>query len=293
MVCFFLITGYLTIPSRIKRTGVQYGFNRAIRLFPEYWLLLIILFLIVFPKYNFLDLLFNMTMFQEFLGHQNILGASWMLPIQLVFFFLVMVLGTKLFIVKEKSIKSNMTRGTIIIGICMVFALSLATARALTNKPFPVAFFLLLSVSILGIYIWYIDDCHKSVRSLIIMLSIFEVGMIISVWLAYHEQFFSYVIAYNLGLLLFLFFKYFNHYEGFFFFGLIKLGNIGFCFFLGADIPYNILKNIYNFNENYGTIILECFLRFILTIIMATLITKFLEKPMLNWGKKMESEIKR
>lgn len=40
VVIFFLLSGYLALSSRKKRTANQYIFNRLIRIYPIYWLIL-------------------------------------------------------------------------------------------------------------------------------------------------------------------------------------------------------------------------------------------------------------
>ena len=84
-VCiFFLMSGYLAYGSRMKRTTRQYLFNRFIRMYPVYWILLIFIFMLE-GKYSGIELAANFTLFQEFLGVDCFIGASWMMPIQIVF----------------------------------------------------------------------------------------------------------------------------------------------------------------------------------------------------------------
>ena len=109
VVAFFLITGYLTLGSRYKRNRKQYALNRFIRLYPVYWLLLIITYIFRTNEISYIRLLANMTFFEEFVGFDTILGASWMMPIQVSFYFIIMIFPVSFFLRKE-SIKDNLKR---------------------------------------------------------------------------------------------------------------------------------------------------------------------------------------
>lgn len=93
---FFLISGYLAVMSLQRRSAKQFVLNRFLRLYPIYWLILLLSYLL-FPHCGLKELLWNFTMFEEFVGYETFLGASWMLPI-MVMFFLLLTLITKRFI---------------------------------------------------------------------------------------------------------------------------------------------------------------------------------------------------
>ena len=90
---FFLITGYLTYTSYKKRTGMQYLVNRLFRMYPEYWALLIVAFMFQIKSVSIPCWVANITLFNEFMGYGNILGASWMMPIQICFFVFIFFVG--------------------------------------------------------------------------------------------------------------------------------------------------------------------------------------------------------
>lgn len=210
VVAFFLITGYLTLGSRYKRNRKQYALNRFIRLYPVYWLLLIITYIFRTNEISYIRLLANMTFFEEFVGFDTILGASWMMPIQVSFYFIIMIFPVSFFIRKE-SIKDNLKRGIILEIIFSILAFILALLRYFTEKPFPTAFFLLLNVAIIGVYIKLIDDTSLNIKTKIIyiipFLIVFEFALVISTFFSYHEEWIFYEIAYNLGILLFFLFS--------------------------------------------------------------------------------------
>ena len=292
VVAFFLITGYLTLGSRYKRNRKQYALNRFVRLYPVYWLLLIITYIFRTNEISYIRLLANMTFFEEFVGFDTILGASWMMPIQVSFYFIIMIFPVSFFLHKE-SIKDNLKRGIILEIIFSILAFILALLRYFTEKPFPTAFFLLLNVAIIGVYIKLIDDTNLNIKTKIVyiipFLIVFEFALVISTFFSYHEEWIFYEIAYNLGILLFILFKLFN--KGKMIINKIfsELGRIGFTFFLGAGIPVIIFEKFFSFDSMNN--LLVCLVKFILAFIFAELITWIFEKPVLLLGKKLEERI--
>lgn len=101
VVFFFLFSGYLAYESRNKRSRKQYFFNRFIRMYRVYWVILLLSVIVrtVFAKERFSipEIIANMTLFQQFIGFDNIIGASWMMPIQVSFFLLIGFFGVSIF----------------------------------------------------------------------------------------------------------------------------------------------------------------------------------------------------
>lgn len=156
VVWFFLITGYLSVKSRQKKSRTRYLRNRFIRMYPVYWFLLIMqcMVMAVFQDKKILwqEFLFNMTLFQEFIGYECILGASWMMPIQVVFFAGIGVLGIAFFEKRFEIKRWSIDMPYLVMGLMMCLAIITGMIRNITHIPFPVAFFLLLAVAFLGLY---------------------------------------------------------------------------------------------------------------------------------------------
>ena len=106
VVWFFLITGYLSHDSRKSKSGKQYLFNRFVRMYPVYWILLLTYYIVTLffsdTHASIISLLFNMTLFEEFLGLDCILGGSWMMPIQIAYFIIIGIFGTAIWCKKFK-----------------------------------------------------------------------------------------------------------------------------------------------------------------------------------------------
>lgn len=89
---FLIIAGYFSCISVRSKTTGQYIWNRFLRLYPVYWLLMTMSFFLI-GSYSLTDYFFNLTLFQEYLGAPHILPHSWMLSV--LIFLYVMVLFAK------------------------------------------------------------------------------------------------------------------------------------------------------------------------------------------------------
>lgn len=66
-----------------------------------------------------------------------------------------------------------------------------------------------------------------------------------------------------------------------------KLGELGFTFFLGADIPMLLLR-LCSTGLTYGNCYIYSSIKFILAVALSYVITRWCEKPLLAWGKRIE-----
>lgn len=263
---FFLISGYLAVTSLERRNVKQFLFNRFMRLYPVYWILLLITFFLT-EGHDGKELMWNMTLFEELVGYEAMIGSSWMLPIMVVFFLLLTAL-------KKIKMQVNWLYYATCAG-----SLAIGALRYWTGKPFPTALCLLMSVGLIG----YMLQQRGWNKALVRMIAIFEVTLIIASALSYGEKVYWYFIAYNLGFAaLFLFERYNIGVKAF-----DKLGELGFTFFLGADIPIYIIRLIEPDVVNWNCY-LFCTVKFILAVALSYVITRWCEKPLLAWGKRIE-----
>jgi len=266
VVIFLMMSGYLAVGSRFKYTKKEYLFNRFVRMYPVYWVLLIIITLLS-SDISLVRFLTNITLFSKFMGQPEIIGASWMMPIQVVFFVIIAFFS-------KKSISMILEGNTnLIINkyiYCWgVIAIILAILRMIFQKPFPVALALLIIIAFLGVI--YIYD---KTRNFIKCLILFEFILLISVYMAYPNGG-SYFVAYNLGIILFII----ADYKNINFILANKLGNISFTFFLGGDISAKIIYIFIDENHIMNNIWAFCILLFLIDILFAFLITKYIENP--------------
>ncbi|PRY10587.1 peptidoglycan/LPS O-acetylase OafA/YrhL [Pontibacter ummariensis] len=97
---FFMISGFVIfLTAKSVKTPFEFVIARFSRLYPTYWVCVLLTFLVVLldgKGVTLEQLFYNLTMFQMFLGQENIDGAYWSLAEELVFYgivFGVLVVG--------------------------------------------------------------------------------------------------------------------------------------------------------------------------------------------------------
>ena len=96
VLMFFLLSGYLTFKGLSKYSPKSFVRNRFFRLYPTYWLCLIItgsLIMALMPSMavSGKDFLLNFTMLQMYLGANSVDGAYWTLTCEVMFYVLILV----------------------------------------------------------------------------------------------------------------------------------------------------------------------------------------------------------
>lgn len=94
VLMFFLLSGYLTFKGLPKYKPGSFVKNRFFRLFPTYWLCLIITMIVVslsLPELavSIKDFLLNFTMLPMYWGAKYVDGAYWTLSCELLFYVLI------------------------------------------------------------------------------------------------------------------------------------------------------------------------------------------------------------
>lgn len=104
---FFIISGYVVLLSAQGKTVRQFFVSRVTRLYPAYWVACTLTFLVKIiwgagtnaslPMADTLgatpiQYVYNMTMFQHFLGITDMDGPYWSLAIEVTFYFLISLL---------------------------------------------------------------------------------------------------------------------------------------------------------------------------------------------------------
>ncbi|MFJ3927329.1 acyltransferase family protein [Streptomyces sp. NPDC090022] len=85
---FFVISGFVICMSARGRRTRAFAASRAARLYPAYWVAIGLVTLVAYPTVSASDLLVNLTMLQQPLGADRVLGVCWTLWAELRFYVL-------------------------------------------------------------------------------------------------------------------------------------------------------------------------------------------------------------
>lgn len=119
---FFLLSGFLTVMNlRENETLGSFILRRAIKLYPVYWvsiiLTTIVMFMILPEKLRtFETIIVNFTMLQDFLGFKAVDGVYWTLTIEIMFYAFI---GTLLYF---NCIRNIMTISSIWLILSIIFS---------------------------------------------------------------------------------------------------------------------------------------------------------------------------
>jgi peptidoglycan/LPS O-acetylase OafA/YrhL len=106
---FFIISGFVISLSIKNRSITNFWISRISRLYPMYWLAVLLTFIVTIlfgaPHFfaDFKQFVFNLSMFQNYIGIENIDDSYWSLFIEMKFY--IFVISLYLFLNKLKKIK--------------------------------------------------------------------------------------------------------------------------------------------------------------------------------------------
>ncbi|HWV70146.1 MAG TPA: acyltransferase family protein, partial [Pseudosphingobacterium sp.] len=156
VVVFFFISGYVIPFSLAKRSLKEFVISRFFRLYPAYWIS-IILAIVIIGGYSLSSILINVTMFQRFFGVPDMVGVYWTLQIELIFYFLCVILFCFDRLFDAKSLKNGFY-------LFMMVSIVLAIARFITDIKLPVALPLSLSVMFLGMVLRNAEESGRQIN---------------------------------------------------------------------------------------------------------------------------------
>jgi len=203
-VCiFFLISGYLLPMSVKNKTTKEFVVNRFIRLYPTYWFSIILGTIFLGTATSALQFLVNATMFQTYVGVDNIVTAHWTLCIEL---------GLYIFCILFKKYLYNKKFLDVIKVLGSIVTVLLAGLRYITNIKLPVAYLLLLMIALLGYSVRRYVEAEISRRELVKDVVHFVLVLFVTCILAYNkdmgwdETWYRYFLSYSMAIFSFLFF---------------------------------------------------------------------------------------
>jgi peptidoglycan/LPS O-acetylase OafA/YrhL len=285
VVVFFLISGYVIPYSLYKASSKDFLISRFFRLYPAYWVA-IICFCLIMGIADIKNTLINITMLQKFVGAEDLVGVFWTLQIELVFYFVCLVLHWLKLLNNDKFLVK-------LFYSLLSLTLIMAWFRYKLELKLPVALILGLAVMFLGM-LWRKNSLEKSIyvtgkifRLLIITL---VVALVPITLLAYsknygnNETWYKYFVSYLMALLLFTAFSYYK-FSGKF---LVYLGTISYSMYLlhpifGMELPFKIFTPAYY--ETHKLLFVVFFWTF--SLIASSLCYYLIEKPSISIGKKL------
>jgi peptidoglycan/LPS O-acetylase OafA/YrhL len=144
---FFMVSGFL-IPSTLIRpnsTLKDYCIHRFFRLYPAYWISIIVWIGLQWFQHPadplpWRAIATNITMLQKFVGSFDLIGVYWTLQIELIFYFACAML----------FVTGLLRRRQAIIWCSLLGALGVAAGRMVLKRELPVAIFIALALMFLG-----------------------------------------------------------------------------------------------------------------------------------------------
>ena len=279
---FFIISGFLITDSIYSNSSKSFVIKRIFRLYPVYWITIFLTILIYFissqiPAYlDFKVIVLNLSMFQRFLGVRDLDGAYWTLAVELIFYFILI------------SIK-YFNRLHQLINIFLVLILFIFTINLIFKIYFPENFIFNKIIKQLCYFhlflagIVFRDIFNKKVIS---NKSIFTLILILII-----------NFGTNLRFNIFIETLYVTVFLSFF---LLLIFHINFLQFFNSSILQflgNISYSLYLLNESFGFAIfdilnkfinfqlLNTFITILIVVITSFLISKYIERPMIKFGK--------
>ena len=269
-VClFFILTGFFLVPSLEHSANIiQYAKKRFIRLYPSYWICLIIGFFVVLwhplegRNTGIKEFLINFTMLQSYLGVKNVDGAYWTLGVQI---YIYVVFSLLYFFVCKKNTRTLLSILILWFGLNSVLLLW-GVNNSIILTLFQVSF---IHLFIQGIVLYFIIK-KKSKNPFYILFLLLSI--VYSYWSVMPE--YCIINAIDVAIILLLGMTNVSYYKK------------NFCTYLGV-----ISYTIYLLHQNLGYVIIqqlesmgvtnEVFIIIPMGIIVfvATLIYEFIEKP--------------
>ena len=278
---FFILSGFLTIYNLKLNTKLwEFTKTRMARLYPAYWVCLIITTVIVNLfmerfKVSFFSLLFNVTMLQGFVGIQNVDGAYWTITYEILFY---MAIGFTLFIkklIKLKNIYEKMSFVWIVFVVAyrvilLPLGINSHMITILTNHT---------HLFIIGVSLFYINSNKRNYLSYI--------NLALSIFVHLHKTNLEYTIFVVLIIVLIVLFirtEWKLKYDRV----LNWLTEISFPLYLIHQfMGYTI---IYYFDILFEMRVLGIVVAFAASLLVADLVHRFVEKPVIslskNWAQK-------
>ncbi|RZK88582.1 MAG: acyltransferase [Methylobacterium sp.] len=287
---FFAVSGFVVPFSLFKpsrRPVLAFAVSRFFRLYPAYWLSIPcgLLVLFVWAGRDVPNLLVpaNMTMLQQFLGVENIIGLYWTLQIELIFY----AICVGLFVIGRLDDRT----GAVVCALSLIAAaVVLAGLRFHLERKFPVAVPLSLAVMFWGLCLRYHVFEQRagwgSASALVTAALILAVPLVSVLAynrdMGFHESWVKYVITYWLAMALFALLGVKVRIEGRVFVGL---GAISYSIYLFGPVVQVVLEHALAGYEPVVPVHVFAAATALVTVGVATLMYRWIERPAIALGR--------
>jgi peptidoglycan/LPS O-acetylase OafA/YrhL len=301
---FFIASAYTLCLSSFKRSNeslplIKFAIRRYFRIAPAYYFGLVIYFLISLTrhlpldKYNFLNVISNLFFIHGFTpSANNLVPGGWSIGTEMAFYALFPILF-KIAQVKSTSVKNILKfifSGIILSQLSLIILY--LSGHKLSNNNF-IYFNILnqLPVFLLGIGYFFLKKNYNYEFHWIFNLLLFSLftGISISLWNSKINYLFS-IIPLISGLSFIFLFELFQKFDFLNNKLLIRIGQVSFSMYLLHFISVQIVSFLeYRFFIINGTITLLSFYlaSVFLTFGLALISEKYIEKPGIEFGKKL------
>lgn len=196
---FFMISGYVIFFSAKSNTAAQFAFSRFLRLYPAYWVA--VLLTSVFSFYigsnamstDLKTTLINLTMFQSFFDIKDVDGVYWTLVYELKFYFFIFAI--LMFGLREKL------NAIIKTWSLLIFASQILNIEAISSIGGYYSYF------VAGALLSIVRDSKKSIDYVFLALTFFSCAMISTEYVSYVNKITT--ANYNNIVVLFILFLFF------------------------------------------------------------------------------------
>lgn len=293
---FFAVSGFVVPFSLFKpsrRPILAFAISRFFRLYPAYWLSipcgLLVLFVWAGRDIPALLVPANITMLQQFVGVENIIGLYWTLQIELIFYGLCVAL----FAMGHLDRRGSVVATTLLM---IAAAVVLAGLRYYLQRKVPVAVPLALSVMLWGLCLRY----HVFERrpgwggALALVTGALVCAVPLVSVLAYgrdmgfQENWMKYTITYWLAMALFWLLSVGLRIEGRVF---VYLGAISYSIYLFGPVVQVVLEHALAGYEAVIPIHLFAGATALATVAVAALVYRWIEAPAIDLGRTITRRI--
>ena len=298
VVGFFAVSGFV-VPFSIdpsSRAPVRdFVISRFFRLFPTYWISipLGICAFFLWPGHapSALTVLANLTMLQQFMGVDNIIGLYWTLQIELIFYGLCVLLF-------QAGLLHRTVGPTSAAVAMLIAAVALALARYHLARALPVALPLALAVMFWGTVWrnWLVERRPEARRAALGLLALIAVAVpVISVLaygrdLGFGQTWYRYTATYYAALLLFVLLTTACRIEGR---GLAWLGAISYGLYLFGPIAQEVVVAAAPSLGFTGHGHLMIAAAMIAAIAFAAPVHRYIERPCIRLGRRLIAALDR